>query len=174
VADPKNIGKYEIIRSSGPDLYNPHDVTEFVVSENIELCEGTNLACSFRLIDPPVAGERFTYWMSEVVHHLPHLHTPHPIKPEQEFHFGLSAPQPESGEQWVRVLAFPLSADITKVHGTPPSAEVTVEDWRLYVYDVGESRWPHINFVLHNDMPVLLLEAYLDAAGWQVEDSTED
>lgn len=100
-------------------------MTEFVVSENIELCEGTNLACSFRPIDPPVAGERFTYWMSEVVHRLPHLHTPHPIKSEQEFHFGLSAPQPESGERWVRVLAFPLSADITKVHGTPPTAEVT-------------------------------------------------
>ena len=160
--------------SSGPDLYNPHDVTEFVVSENIEICEGNDLACSFRPVTPPATGERFTYWMSEVVHRLPHLHTPYPIKSEQEFHFGLSASQPENDEHWMRILAFPLSADITEVHGTPPTAEVIIEDWRFFVYDMSESPKPHINFVLHNDALALPVEAYLEAAGWQVGESADE
>jgi hypothetical protein len=159
---------------SGPDLYNPHDVTELVISENITICEGISLSSWFRPIDPVPAGGEFTYWMSEVVHRLPHLHTPHPIEPGQEFHFGLRAPQPQNDERWMRLLAVPVSADITKVHGTPPTAEITVGDWRLFVYDVSISHRPHINFVLHDDALAPSLETYLEAAGWQVTASAEE
>ncbi|MCP4539545.1 MAG: hypothetical protein GY832_20615 [Chloroflexi bacterium] len=161
--------------SSGPDLYNPHDVTEFVVSENMTICEGANLNCSFRPVEPPDMGERFTYWMSEIVHRLPHLHTPNPIEPEQAYHFGARAPQPQEDAHWIRVLALPISADILDVeeNGSPPTAEVIVDDWRLFVYDLRETNRPHVNFVLHDDMPAPSLESYLNAVGWQVGDPAE-
>ncbi len=34
------------------------------------------------------------------------------------------------------VLAFPLSAEILEVQDTPPTAEVIVGGWRLFIYDV--------------------------------------
>jgi hypothetical protein len=156
-------------QSSGPDLYNSNDVTEFVISDNITLCEGTNLNNMFRPVAPPPVGERFTYWMSEVVHRLPHLHTPNPIEPEQTYHFGASASRPSEGQNWLRALAFPVSADILKVHGTPPTAEVIVNDWRVFVYDLHETNRPHVDFILHNDVPAPSLESYLEAAGWRLE-----
>lgn len=156
-------------QSSGPDLYNSNDVTEFVISDNITLCEGTNLNNMFRPVAPPPVGERFTYWMSEVVHRLPHLHTPNPIEPEQTYHFGASASRPSEGQNWLRALAFPVSADILKVHGTPPTAEVIVNDWRVFVYDLRETNRPHVDFILHNDVPAPSLESYLEAAGWRLE-----
>jgi hypothetical protein len=160
--------------TSAPDLYSPQDVTEFIISENVEMCEGADLAGKFRPIAPPPIGERYTYWMSEEVPRLPHLHTPHPIESENEFHLGIRANQPEEDEHWLRVLAFPMSADITKVDDTPPTAEMVVGDWRLFLYDVSISHRPHIDFVLHDDALAPSLEEYLEAAGWQVTASVED
>lgn len=159
-------------QSSGPDLYNAYDVTEFIISENITICEGMNLDGLFRPINPPPVGERYTYWMSESVRRLPHLHTPNPIQPERAYHFGARAPQPGEGQQWLRVLAFPVSAEILLVHGSPPTAEVLVGDWRLFVYDVRETNRPHVNFILHDDMFAPSLESYLNAVGWQVGETT--
>lgn len=154
----------------GPDLYNPHDVTEFMISENIMLCHAAGFESYFRPVDPPPVGERFTYWMHEVVNRLPHLHTPDPIEPERFYHFGLRASPPDEGMHWLKVLAFPISTEIFEVHGTLPTAEVILEGWRLFIYDVCYSYRPHIDFVLHDDFPAPSVRDYLEAAGWEVSE----
>ncbi|MBN1878104.1 MAG: hypothetical protein JXA33_28035 [Anaerolineae bacterium] len=155
-------------KQGGPDLYNPHDVTEFMISENITLCYAAGFESYFRPIDLPAVGERYTYWMHEIIDRLPHLHTPDLIMPEQFYHFGLRSGQPGEGMHWQKILAFPLSTEILEVHGTPPTAEVILNDWRLFIYDVRYTDRPHVNFILHNDAPTPSLENYLEAAGWQV------